>query len=128
MKLFAFKSLHWCVSADFDTAREAINTTVLSESAKISDESDAEKIAKYKVKQTKQLIESNIQFDLDKEAEKCLIETAKLNRPCECPEGQRLAKIEWTEKEEPTSPSDASGSTRNENLNTNFLFMEESNY
>ena len=97
------------LSADFDTAREAINTTVLTKRAELSDESDAEKIAKYKVKQTKQLIESNIQFDLDKEAEKCLTETAILNRPCECPEGQRLKETEWTQKTEQSSSSSASG-------------------
>ena len=104
-----YKPIWWRFSADFDTAREAINTTVLTKRAELSDESDAEKIAKYKVKQTKQLIESNIQFDLNKDAEKCLTETAILNRPCECPDGQRLKKIEWTEKVEQESSPSTSG-------------------
>ena len=46
---------------------------------------------------------------MNKDAEKCLTETAILNRPCECPDGQRLKKIEWTEKVEQESSPSTSG-------------------
>ena len=54
------------------------------------------------MKQDKEKIESNIRFEKNKTSEKCLTESAMLNRPCNCPEGEILSRIDWTQKVTPT--------------------------
>ena len=102
--------VNFCSLLDsFDAAKSAINTTVLTKNAEVYAESNAEKIAKYKVKEAKEIIESNIRFEKNKTAEKCSTEAAMKSRPCECPDGQILTNIEWTEKAVSTPTTSASG-------------------
>ena len=61
------------------------------------------------MKEAKEIIESTIRFEKNKTAEKCSTEAAMKSRPCECPEGQRLKNIEWTQKVVSTPTTVAAG-------------------
>ena len=61
-------------------------------------------IAKYKNRTNIEIEDSRIHFEQNKTDEQCTIEGAIMKRPCECGEGKRLVRVEWTQK-----PSIATG-------------------
>ena len=79
------------------------------ENAKSVAESEEEQIDKYKVKEAKEIIQSNIRFEKDKLAEECLSNSAAMNIPCKCPEGKQLERIQWTQKISTPPAMDSSG-------------------
>ena len=74
-----------------------INSTLIPGAKNLANETNIA-IAAYKEKEKAEIKISKQRFEENKTDEMCVIESAKLRIPCECPEGQRLLRVDWKKK------------------------------